>query len=168
MYRKDRETCGGGVLIAIHDSICSKLLPSPTDLELVKVETDLCRPLLLCTVYLPPKSSPEITHKVLAYLDSIACISRIIILGDFNLPDICWPLLTGSSNASKALCDLEFCHNLAQLVHFPTHHRGGTLDLIFISSNYLVHDLSLFPSETLYSDHFLIFLLSPSVHTPLW
>ena len=103
-------------------------------------------------VYLPPKSSPEITHKVLAYLDSIAAISCIIILGDFNLSDICWPLLT----APKALCHLVFRHNLAQLVHFPTHPREGTLDLIFTSSNDLVHDISLFPSKTLHSDYLLI------------
>ena len=165
VYRKDRETRGGGVLIAIHDSISSKQLHSPADLELITVEISLGRPLLLCAVYLPPKSSPEITHKVVAYLDSIASTSRVIILGDFNLPDISWPLLTGFSSASKALCDLVFRHNLTQLVHFPTHRRGGTLDLIFTSSDDLVHDLSLFPSDTLHSDHLLIsFVITTSSH----
>ena len=37
IYRKDRKSRGGGVLIAISDSISFNLIPSPNTLELIAV-----------------------------------------------------------------------------------------------------------------------------------
>jgi len=52
IYRKDRGSRGGGVLIAIEDSVSSSSLPSPTDLEVISVSIDLSNdPITLCTVY---------------------------------------------------------------------------------------------------------------------
>ena len=117
-------------------------------------------------VYLPPNSSPAIVNKLIAYLDSIASTSRIVLLGDFNLSDICWSSLTGSSPVFKAFCDFVFHHNLTQLVHFPTHCKSGILDLVFSSTEDLVHDLSIFPSNTLHSDHLLLSFVIPTSCRP--
>ena len=93
-------------------SISSHVLPSPVDLELVTVDISFDCPLLLCFVDLPANSPPTNFNKVTTYLDTIASTSRIILLGDFNLLDICCPSLTGSSPVSKAFCDFIFHHNV--------------------------------------------------------
>ena len=58
IYRKDRSARGGGVLIAIEDSVSSSSLLyniSPTDLEVITVNIDLSNdPITLYTVYVPP------------------------------------------------------------------------------------------------------------------
>ena len=37
IYRKDRKSCGGGVLIAINESLQSSIISSPENLELISV-----------------------------------------------------------------------------------------------------------------------------------
>ena len=41
---------------------------------------------------------------------------EVILLGDFNVPDINWATLSGSSNLSSNPCDLIFQHNYMQQV----------------------------------------------------
>ena len=52
VYRKDRGSRGGGVLIAVNDSVSSSLLPqSPTDLEVIAIKIGQNHnQLILCTV----------------------------------------------------------------------------------------------------------------------
>lgn len=38
IYRKDRTSQGGGVLLAVHDSVSSKFMPSPNSLEVAVTE----------------------------------------------------------------------------------------------------------------------------------
>ena len=56
VYRKDRGSRGGGVLIAVNDSVSSSLLlQSPTDLEVIAIKIGQNHnQLILCTVYIPP------------------------------------------------------------------------------------------------------------------
>ena len=54
----------------------------------------------------------------------------VIVMGDFNLPDINWATLTGSTAISNAFCDLVFELNFAQLVSQSTHSHGNILDLV--------------------------------------
>ena len=44
---------------------------------------------LICVVYVPPNSDTSYYASLISYLDSISATHRIIILGDFNSPDIC-------------------------------------------------------------------------------
>ena len=69
-------------------------------------------------------------------------MDSVIILGDFNMPDICWSTLTGTSTASNSFCDLLFELNLSQLVKEPTHCKGNILDLVITNDN-LITDLSI-------------------------
>ena len=157
VYRKDRPSRGGGVLIAVHDSIPSLLLSSPLDLEVVSVK--LCnQDLILCTVYVPPCSSEFYMLSVIQYLSGIVCsYSNCIIVGDFNLPDVCWSSLSGTTSLSNHFCEFVFDHNLTQHVMDPTHNLGNTLDLVLTSAGMDVTDLSVTPSvQHLSSDHFMI------------
>ena len=91
IYRKDRESRGGGVLIAVNDLLPSMLIPSPPNLEVVCIKLCLSGDhiISLCSVYVPP--NPDITYfnQLIAFLKFLAANEEIIIIvGDFNLPDI--------------------------------------------------------------------------------
>ena len=72
-------------------------------------------------------------------------------------PGISWSTLTGHSPFSNALCDLAFRHNLLQLVDFPTHSKGNTLDMVFANSENLVFNLV--PTSSVPSVLIILFFL---------
>ena len=132
---------------------------SPSNLEIFCVQIELTSPFHLCTVYVPPNSD-------LSYLESVrdfftinilsSCIPCIIV-GDFNLPNICWSSLTGSSGMGASFCEFVFNWNLTQHVSVPTHIKGNILDLVLTSDNIQISDLSFnHPGSIINSDHFLI------------
>ena len=49
----------------------------------------------------------------------------MLVVGDFNCPDIDWPTFSGVSPASSALCDFVF---IIQVIESPTHTKGNILD----------------------------------------
>jgi len=56
IYRKDRSSCGGGVILAIDMSIPSRIVPSPDNIEVVVAEVLSSKPFRICVLYNPPKS----------------------------------------------------------------------------------------------------------------
>ena len=126
VYSKDRSTTGGGVLIGIHSSIPSRQLQS---LELVCVEVSFSIS-FICLVYvcMYPLSNYDYMSSLATFLTSLAP-QPVILLGDFNLPDINWNSLSGSTPTSTLFCDLVFDMNLDKLVTFHTHCKGNILDL---------------------------------------
>ena len=62
--------------------------------------------------------------------DILSSENPCIIVGDFNLPDICWSSLMGKSPISSSFCDFVFRCNLTQHVQDPTHMKGNILDLV--------------------------------------
>jgi len=143
VYRKDRASRGGGVLVAVHDSIPSLLLSSPSDIEVVSVKLSVNNyDFILCTVYVPPHSSESYVFSVIQYLSDIVCsFSNCIIVGDFNFPDVCWSSLSGTSSLSNHFCEFVFDHNLTQHVTNPTHIMGNILDLVLTSAGMSIIDL---------------------------
>ena len=96
IYRKDRKSRGGGVLVAINESLQSSIIPSPDDLEIISVSITHRETIILCTVYIPPNSDSDYLNSLLLYLSSLYIShDHIILVGDFNLPDIDWDTLTG-------------------------------------------------------------------------
>ena len=83
---------------------------------------------------------------------------EVILLGDFNVPDINWSTLSGCSDFSSNLCDLIFQHNYVQQVAHPTQIHGNILDLIITSSEDMVSDINLTQefNQAIKSDHYLI------------
>ena len=70
LYRKDRPSRGGGVLVAVSKSIYSShnVIPSPSDLEIVSVMLGQDLEFILCSVYVPPNSSEAYLSSLLSYL----------------------------------------------------------------------------------------------------
>ena len=80
-----------------------------------------------------------------------------IIVGDFNLPNICWSTLTGNSALCTSFCEFVFYWNLTQHISDPTHIKGNILDLVLTSENILISDLCInHPGPPINSDHFII------------
>ena len=70
IFRHDRPTRGGGVLLAVHNSFSCRRLPSPSNLEIVTAVIGTIFPFLMCVVYIPPNSTYEHYLKILAYRES--------------------------------------------------------------------------------------------------
>ena len=63
----------------------------------------------MCVVYIPPNSTFEQYLEIFAYLESVLVSHpHAIIVGDFNLPNICWSNLSGQSSESAAHDDFVF------------------------------------------------------------
>ncbi len=114
IFRKDRGTRSGGVMIAVKDSIPCKQMPSPSCLEVVTISFCLSDSFVLCLIYSPPNASDDYHSNLVKYLSSLQSYSSTtLILGDFNAPDINWSTLSGSSTFSNSLCELVFNLNLS-------------------------------------------------------
>ena len=100
------ENRGGGVLVAINESLQSSIIPSPDDLDIISVSITHQETIILCTVYIPPNSDSHYLNSLLLYLSNVFIShDHIILVGDFNLPDVDWDTLTGISLSSKYFCD---------------------------------------------------------------
>ena len=90
-------------------------------------------------------------------------------MGDFNVPDINWSTLVGSTHFSNQFCDLVFDLNLSQLVDSSTHRQGNILDLVLTNIKDSIHSLTVLnrDHQLISFDHYPItFVLSHSVISP--
>ena len=166
IFRKDRGSRGGGILVVVADSIPIKLIPSPSNLEALTIMISYSKgQILLWCVYIPPNPDAYYFRSYVSYLSNLVTSHESILFpGDYNLPDIIWSSLSCSSSNSNLFCDFIFQHNLSQLIESPTHIHGNTLDLVLKNDPELVSDLSIhsYLSHSLTSDHFIIsFTVTP-------
>ena len=127
LYRKDRGSRGGGDMLAVSNKLPSRQVLSPHNLEVVSVSIFLSNTdITSYMVYAPLNASAEYHSDLVNYLNTITALSTpVLLLGDFNTPDINWSTLTGSSTAWNNLCEFAFESNLVQLVDSPTHICGN-------------------------------------------
>lgn len=71
IFRNDRDSRGGGVFIAVHKLIPSRLISSPSALETVTIEILLPHPVTICTTYIPPNASSSSVSSNLSFISSI-------------------------------------------------------------------------------------------------
>ena len=157
IFRRDRlptttYSLGGGVLIAVRKPLISRQvdIPNPRELEFVciKVSTPPSN-LYIFSLYTPPCSSAEIyvamTQAVDYVIDHIQPEDDLIVLGDFNLPNVRWskpPFDEGDffipQNASTAQ-ECTIIDNLnagsLQQVNGIKNSIGRILDLVFSSDS---------------------------------
>ena len=108
-------------------------------------------------MYVSPSSTSQYFNSIIDHLEYLfSNFGSVLVLGDFNCPDIDWPTLSYSSEFSSLLCDFVFKYNLTQEVAVPTHNKGGTLDLAITNSTHLVNRIKVYNDQFLYSDHFLV------------
>ena len=134
IFRNDRGSRGGGVLIAVSNTVPSRKLCAPSDAELIMVELGLRPSLVLGCVYLAPQCPEQVFLATMNALREEPISTDFVLVGDFNAPDIDWNTLGATSSRSSSLCDLFFDLNLLQLVVEPTHVLGNILDLVLTSA----------------------------------
>ena len=135
IFRKDRRSRSGGVLVAIVSSLSCYEVASPPDLEDISVKIGH---ILLCTVYITPNIDTSSLINLLSYLADLSTSSEhLVIVGDFNAPDIEWSSLTGTQSHSNLICDFVFHANLTQAVFEPTHTKGHILDIVLANCDHI-------------------------------
>lgn len=147
VFRHDRDpSCGkqrgGGVLVALHDSIkCKRRLDLELETESIWLEV-LCargKRLLLCTYYIPPETNATDFKHTLNSIENVVTSHsdhNFLITGDFNAPGIAWEtqLVDRASHPisqkSEILLDFISFTSLQQC-NFIRNPRGNVLDLSF-------------------------------------
>ena len=167
LFRKDRPSRGGGVLIAVNNNISCQRLNLPDDLEIICIKLNLKDQITVCVTYVPPNSTTTYYDNLFSFLYNLLNDSgKLIVLGDFNFPDIDWDTLSGHSPVSNQFCDLMFWTGLSQLINVPTHNHGNILDLLLTNLDEYINHLQIYPDPLLQSDHYIItFSISISVTT---
>ena len=164
IYRKDRQTRAGGVLLALKSSSfsSSREIVNDSDLELVAVEqkTTCNQKYLACCSYKPPQNMNRqwLDEFNLFLANMCSDYTNILICGDFNFPKICWE----SPEFTVGVDEVQFTellndHYLTQVNQIPT--RGDhILDLVISSVPENVQNMSVFsPSQCgLVTDHSVI------------
>ena len=146
---------------------------SNDSIEIISVKLTHHKPIIFSCVYVPPSPSDSNMNGVITNLTQIIqnnSSTNIIIVGDFNSPDVQWDTLSATSNSARGLCDFIFDNSLTQLVDQPTHIKGNILDLLLTNSNDSISNLSIAsaPNNWFPSDHFVIrFQLSQPLHQPV-
>ena len=153
VYRKDRNHCGGGVLIAVKNHLAS--LPHPDlDANCENVWAEVIfegESLLICSFYRPPSADVASLNELDISLKKAVHLAgnrHILVGGDFNLPSINWnPLSVVTPARDSGLChyflDIVQDSYPEQLVLEPTR-RGATtsntLHLLLTSKPGLINE----------------------------
>ena len=100
VFRRDRKTYGGGVLIAIASNLYSEpfVLDCMPDIEFLAVIIKLRHKRIIVTCSYIPPSSPDYVY--IQHAETIKSVAQtlnvndsFIVTGDFNMPSICWKFL---------------------------------------------------------------------------
>lgn len=168
-FRKDRESRGGGVAVVIKEELESEVMPNLDGIESLfcKIVINKC-PIMIGAVYRPPLTNETYFTSINDYLCEHVRSknSRIVLAGDFNLPNIDWLNMCathGEVSTSQALINLVFSHDLTQIVQQSTRTQGSVsslLDLVFLSKRL---SQSRYSCEVLdgISDHDMVLVTCP-------
>jgi exonuclease III len=163
IFRNDRESRGGGVLLAIKISSFKSVreIQHGHDLEIAVAEitTTSNASLLICSCYRPPNSDHSWLDKFNNFMGDV-CLghSNIVLAGDFNMPHVSWdsPEKTSGGN-ENTFVELLHDHFLEQLNTAPT--RGNnTLDLVLtnIPNKVKICEILSPTQAELFTDHNII------------
>ena len=146
VFRRDRSSgVGGGVMLLV--KAC--LRPILVDSFIVnKCEVLIVRLLNdhhFILVYRPPNTTLDDSTCLFQRLESyISEVARVVLFGDFNLPDIDWANLTCTRPSSR--CFLDMCDDIPLRQNVSTPTRGSnTLDLVLTLPDAHVHNIKTFP-----------------------
>ena len=165
VFRKDRDEHGGGVFVAVHNSLIVSNCPEfDVDCELLwcSLQFTNAKPLFIASFYRPPNNRKQDLDQLRQSLSKLMTQHRrshpnIIIGGDFNLPDINWESGTTTNPCTsnhQELLDLLLENSLSQVIREVTRPASSNiLDLLITSNPALVSDVNVLPGI---SDHDII------------
>jgi hypothetical protein len=149
LFRRNRfGRRGGGVCMYFANIVLSNFKIQPISVDFRGIEAlflgvhSKTVSFVLGCVYRPPSSSISDDKILIDFIKGLADTSqKIFIFGDFNMPDLLWPLDSSGpfSNSSQLMADLIINSHLCQLVSEPKRFRPNqtpsTLDLIISSDD---------------------------------
>ena len=132
---------GGGVAIAVRTDldIKSKQLKLGCVAEILAVEftTASGQKLIICTCYRVGTLGPDNHDRIVGAIRSLTRtkkLTKIVLVGDFNLPGVDWSSLASPVPIEQKFVDSFVDLGLEQCVDQPTHVGGNTLDILLSNS----------------------------------
>uniref|UniRef100_UPI003AAD7030 uncharacterized protein n=1 Tax=Centroberyx gerrardi TaxID=166262 RepID=UPI003AAD7030 len=119
---------GGGLAVLYRENIkvSAVTVPHHSSFECLAVKLTGSKPIIIVTIYRPPKPSAVFLTQFSSLLTSVCAMSpTVILLGDLNIH-----IDDPSSVFANDFTSLLDCLGITQHVHFPTHNKGHILDLI--------------------------------------
>ncbi|KAK6056521.1 hypothetical protein COOONC_05973, partial [Cooperia oncophora] len=148
ILRCDRSRrAGGGVAILLrktinHSVIFSESIPLGYEILVTDIATPEFR-FRIILAYRPPSTSSTITEQLAKAISDLAATAiPVIIIGDFNLPEIKWDRWNDIEESYHPLAETFVLHGFKQFIVEPT--RGtNILDLLFSNDHELVKNVSI-------------------------
>ncbi|CAB4040147.1 Hypothetical predicted protein, partial [Paramuricea clavata] len=164
IHRRDRtDRRGGGVMLAVRKPLYStRRTDLETDAEILacEVRPTQKKKILVLVFYRPPSTNHVYMNAFNKCLKNarVARFTQIVVLGDFNLPDMNWNTNSSTNNGTGQLYD-NFTkairdNFLWQLVDQPTR-KEHILDLVLTNIPHKISNLEIF-DDTISTDHKLI------------
>ncbi len=125
IFRRDRiNGIGGGILLAISNSLPSHSYICSQTSEFLLVQIERKPPLLCGCAYTPPQSPPSLYHDIFTSLSPLCNENSIFLLGDFTNM-IYHGTLCSLSPSGITLCNQLFYLNLTQVISESTSIHGS-------------------------------------------
>ena len=136
--RKDRTDTtggiGGGLLVYTKIGIIIKPVNIDIDFnqfcqfEVVSKNEHYHQNLNFTLVYRPPKKDENNLLKLCEIIEKVP--ENSVLIGDFNYRNIDWINELSDNSQSEKFLDVVRNNNMEQMIDFPTHSKGGILDLV--------------------------------------
>ncbi|KAK4823236.1 hypothetical protein QYF61_000096 [Mycteria americana] len=145
LFRRDRRgRRGGGVALYVRECLDSLEVNDGDD----RVECLWMRirgkankaDIVVGVCYRPPNQDEETDELFYKQLGEASQSLALVLVGDFNLPDVCWKYNTAERKQSRRFLECVADNFLTQLVSEPTR-EGAPLDLLFTNREGLVSDV---------------------------
>ncbi|GAB0205919.1 hypothetical protein GRJ2_003057500 [Grus japonensis] len=134
-FRKDRQgRQGGGVALYVNDQLKCMELHLGMEEELTKSSWGVC--------YRPPDQGDQADETLYRQIGAASHSQALVLMGDFNHPDICWRGNTAGHKQSGKILECVDDNFLLQVIEEPTR-RGAMLDLVLIKKERLIGDVKL-------------------------
>ena len=145
LFRKDRQgRRGGGVALYVKECFeVTELMTGENKVESlwVKIRARANKADILVGVcYRPPNQDEDTDGVFYEQLPEAARSPALVLMGDFNFPDICWEYNLAQKKQSRRFLECMEDNFLMQMIREPT--RGAApLDLLFTNREGLVGDV---------------------------
>ena len=153
---------GGGVLIAVRTNLqlTSKEIKLGGGAEMCAVEftTPNGAKFIICTCYRVGTLGMVNHSKIVSSLRSLVRrrnLSKLFVVGDFNLHGVSWETLLSDSPIESAFVDTFVDLGLTQCVNEATHRGGNLLDILLTNAESSIQNLKVLDENSVCrSDHF--------------
>ncbi|GAB0207232.1 hypothetical protein GRJ2_003188800 [Grus japonensis] len=149
LFRKDRQgRRGGGITLYVNDQLECMELHLGMDEKLTKSlwvrikGSTGAGDIIVGVCYRPPDQGDRADEALYRQIGAASRSQALVLMGDFNHPDICWRDNTAERKQSRRFLECMDDNFLLQVIEEPTR-RGAMLDLVLTNKEGLVGDVKL-------------------------